>query len=434
MFLKLPYGNKILPFTIPEKNLLYIAEPATLPVIENIEDELYQLLDKPFGSPALAGLAATKKNVLILVDDLTRSTPVRSILPPLCRYLHRLGFETTQVSIIIALGTHRPMTAMELKERLGDEIFHQYHIFQSDAGRDEDYLDLGITNNGTPVQVHKEVCRAEFKIGIGNITPHVMAGWSGGAKIIQPGVCGVATTAATHLLGVKHESVLTLAGNIESIVRKEMTEVAREVGLDFIINTVLDTQGRPVGLFAGDFDLAHREGVKLAEKVFRPTIPALADVVLCSAYPADRDYWQGFKPFGYAHFGVRYGGTIIFAIAAEEGLSGNAPTHDVTLRTWSTRTEEEIRRAVMENRVKDQIGVSVPWGQARLRGHAAEILCYSDGLNSEDIKALGFRETPDLQVALDNALQRYGPGATVGVIPYGGETVVQGTRKADENG
>ena len=173
--------------------------------------------------------------------------------------LEAAGVERGGISILIAGGSHRPMTEDELRAKVGHQVFESVPVFNHEYANKEKLVYLGDTANGTPIWINKMVFEADLVLAVGGIVPHRYCGWSGGGKIIQPGVCGEETTIATHLMITKDESI-TL-GNIDNPVRAEIDEIALKAGLKFIVNVIMDADQRVVGLVAGDPIKAHRSGV-----------------------------------------------------------------------------------------------------------------------------------------------------------------------------
>lgn len=196
------------------------------------------------------------------------------------------------------------------------------------------------------------------------------------------------------------------------------------MGPIFIVNTVNNKDGRLLGCFAGHYIAAHRAAVALAEQACRPRIPGLADIVISSAHPCDRDFWQGFKAFSYAYLGVRPGGYIIFAIAAPEGLAGDAPGHARVVREWAAREPEQILQALQAGEIEDRIAGSMCVAHARLCARAS-VICVSPGMDDAAIRSLGFVPARSLEQAVQWCFDRLGRRAQVGVIPYGGDTLVR---------
>jgi lactate racemase len=417
------YAGHDVRFAVDDGNHLFTATVGSLPAIQNEREAIRGAIRNPIGSPPLSTVVRGKTDVVLICDDLTRTTPQRRILPLVLAELNAAGIPDNRITGIIALGTHRQMAHDEIRERFGDEVVGRIHIENHDY-RAENCVDLGKTQRGTPIQVNRSVCAAQARICVGTVVPHPLAGWGGGGKMIQPGVSSEATTDHTHFLGGTFERPLELVGNPDNFIRQEMETVAERIGVDFIVNTVQDMAGNFVGLFAGHFIAAHREAVKRAETIFRPRIPARADIVVCNAYPANRDYWQGYKPFVYSHLAVKDNGTIILVLDAPEGVSGGAPMHREVLLTWATREPETILAALEAGEIKDRNSGAICVAQARLL-RRAKVICVSAGMADDEIARLGFSPAKTIDEAIERSLSMQGQDAMIGVIPFGGETIVR---------
>jgi nickel-dependent lactate racemase len=316
------------------------------------------------------------------------------------------------------------MTKDELRIKLGDSVLARFEVINRDY-REGDYVDLGQTESGTPVEINREVLEADFKITVGNVIPHISAGWGGGSKMILPGVCSARTTDVMHLMACVVQPVLEVIGTRDNKPRAEMDAVAKKVGLDFIVNTVMDEDKNVLGLFAGHFVEAHRAACEMAEKVMVIPIPAQADILIVSANPCHFDYWQGVKPYTYCHRAVKEGGVIIFLLDGTEGLCGDAPSHEETVRKYLLWSFEDQKAAVDRGEVDDLVGLNVPMYHATVRHRVKTTICVTNHLSREDIDALGFDVAPTVQAALEQAFDIVGRDAKVGVIPFGGETLVR---------
>ena len=217
---------------------------------------------------------------------------------------------------------------------------------------------------------------------------------------------------------------MEVCGNPENLCRHEIEEITEKVGLHFIVNTVMDEHKHILGVYSGHYVKAHRRGVELAKKVMCPPIPKQADIVIASANPADIDFWQGCKPYIFAQFGVREGGVMIFALQACEGLCGNAFHHTQTLMKYGSMPFEEIRQAVKNGEVTDIVGINVPLFIARLAGRVRVILV-SDGISAHEAASIGFEKAASIPEALQMAEETVGSDASIGLIPFAGETLVQ---------
>lgn len=408
---------------IDDANLLFCATHQAAAEIPDAERVIEDALTHPIDSPPLEQLVGPGDRVTILVDDITRPTPAGRILPHLLRRLHAAGVPEEAVTIFIAMGTHRTMTDAEVHAKLGDEIPARYRVINHDY-RLGPFADLGETPSGTPIYVNQDVLDADFLIAVGNVVPHISAGWGGGSKIILPGVCSRLTSDRMHLMACTVQPVLEVLGTRDNRPRAEMDAVAAQVGLDFIVNVVMDEDKHLLGAYAGHYIEAHRAACRQAEQVMVVPIPAQADILIVSANPCYFDYWQGIKAYAYAHRAVREGGIMIYLLDAEEGLCGDAPTHEPVLREYMQQSFEAQVAAVERGEVEDLVGLNVPMYHAMVHDRVRTFLV-TNHMSAEDAALLEFDVVPSVQVALERAYALLGRDATVGVIPFGGETLTR---------
>lgn len=413
-------GMRNIEISLRDENYLYYAQHEDHTPSVSQEELINYALDHPIESKTLDQIPINSK-VVIIVDDTTRPTPCKRIIP---HVLKRVESRTKNITFVTAPGTHRPLNEKELDEKIGNEFIAKYGVVNINYKKNEDYEYIGDTEMGTPLYVHKAVLNADYKIAIGNIAPHNVVGWSGGAKILQPGVCGEITTSHTHLAG-SYFPVLDVFGNENCRMRKEIDDIGGRIGLDFIINTVLDNNKLILGLFCGHYIKAHRAGVSFAKKALCPVIPELADIVIVSAYPSNIDYWQGFKPLGFSMFGVKKGGTIIYLFDPREGLCNNSPAHKAMLLKYLKTNEETIRNDLKENKITDIVGITNPIYHFQVLDYTKNVICVTNGLTDEECKLLSFTRADIIEQALELAFQTQGSSAKVGIIPFGGETLVR---------
>ena len=326
-----------------------------------------------------------KSTVVILSDDISRPTPAWAIVPYILKELNSLGIGNNQVKIIIALGTHREMNNNELKMKLGEEILKQVEVTQHDAYDYDKLLYMGKTSSGIAIWLNKEYYEADIKIGLGNIAPHPAAGWSGGSKIVVPGVCGAETVDMVHFYSALHP-IEDIFGVRDNVIRNELDEIALKSGLGMIINTVLDGRKKVIDIVAGDVVDAHRYGVEIAEDIYRPKTP-IADIAIVSAYPYDIDYWQAGKGYLAAYLALRRGGAAILFAKLPEGISA-IPQHSKTLLTLGNLTPNEIEVRVRRGEVDDVAAASVAMLISRVR-EKVELYIVTDSLNSRECEKLG---------------------------------------------
>ncbi len=419
MRMSIPYGNMRQEFEVPEKALLFSGETESVPALDNLEEAVFQQLEEPAGTPPLRELAQGRKNIVILIEDNTRNTPLVKILPVLVGYLNRNGIPDENISFLTAPGTHRVMTEGEIREKIGAEMYARFRVDQHDATKKEDLVDLGSVSAGdyeVPVEVNRMALEADLLIGLGDIVPHSDAGYSGGAKIVQPGICGFATTSATHLAAALLPDIPL--GLMENPCRDGMEKVAEKVGLAFVLNTVKNIEGEVAGVFGGDFVKAHRKGAALSREAFSVDVPEPADIVIVSSSPCDIDYWQAEKGLISAYFAVKKDGIVIFSAPCTEGLAHNHPR----FREWLGLSLDEILTKAKTIDPKDTDADLVAADLAVCNSRAREkagVFVVTEGLSDEDIGILGYERFASVQAALDEALVRI-PGGSVGVLPKGG--------------
>ncbi len=407
----LPYGKKTVKVAIPSDNLLGVYSPKDIPAVADVKGEIVRALAQPIQSDSLRELVSGKRKVVIVADDNTRCTPTDIITPLLLDEFNAAGVPDANISIVIALGTHRFMTAEEIVQKFGKEAVSRVAIKNHPFRDPGAHVDVGTTENGGRIQVNREVFEADFKIGIGSIVPHHICGFSGGAKIIQPGVSGESTTAYTHLLSVR--APRSYLGILDNPVRTEMDAIARRVGLHTILNTVLNRHGQVVGAFFGDVEAAFRAGVKQALAIYAVELPQEADVVLASSYPCDLDFWQAHKTQYPSDLAVKAGGIVIILTPCQEGISQiHRDILDITCHS-STR----LRDLVASGQLGDEVAaaLAIAWAQVKER---EEVFFVSDGISALEAGKLGFTPFADVQLAVDEALKRMGPDAKVAVLTH----------------
>ncbi len=350
----IPYGEQSLEVQLPSRNMDAVLSPLPVLPAPDARAEILRCLREPIGVRPLYEAARGAKKVVILADDMTRQTPVDLILPEALNELNRAGVPDNHILVVIALGTHRPMNPFEIEMRFGPIVMTRVPVINNPWLDPAQMVDLGVTENGTPISVSRPVLEADFLIGLGSIVPHHIPGYSGGSKIVQPGVCGADTTGATHFLSTRTSR--SYLGEVENIVRAEMDLIAERVGLKAVLNTVLDQDGRLVRAFYGHPVQAHRAGVQAAQLVYGVPFERKSCVVVAGSHPADIEFWQAHKALYAADRVVKDGGTIVLAAPCPEGVSVMHPQ----LLAYAHLEAEEIEDMVRRGQV-DQWPGRWPW-------------------------------------------------------------------------
>lgn len=412
----LKYNGKIKTLQVPSDRLLAVISPNQVTITDDPRAEILRALRAPVQAPPLAEAVRGARRVVIAADDMTRLTPVEVILPIIFDELNRGGVKDEQVTVLVALGTHRAMTRQELLEHFGPEVMRRVQVINNPWQDPAQMVDLGVTENGTPVSISRLALESDFLLGVGSIVPHHIPGYSGGAKIIQPGLTGAATTGATHFLSTRTRRYYL--GMVENPVRTEMEQIADRVGLKAIFNVVLNSDGWLVRAFYGHPVAAHRAGAKVAAAVYGVPLPGLADVVLANAYPCEIEFWQSHKALYPADIAVKPGGVIVVHAACPEGVAVMHPE----MLSFTGLPSSEIAARIEDGRIPDVTSGALALAWAKVRENASVYLV-SEGITPDEARALGYTPFSDLESAVDAALASQGKDARLTVLTHAPDTL-----------
>ena len=414
--IELPQARGHLTASIPDAWLGEVVHPPPVSPVANAMTLVTRALDQPIGTPPLAQLATPGQRVAIIVDDYTRKTPVALMLPPVLERLLAAGIERGDIRIVAALGTHRPMSPEELVAKLGAEVAEQYPIVNLPSTTESEMVYLGTSSNGIPAWVNRTVAEANLRIGLGMITPHMDAGFSGGAKIILPGVCSSVTVDAFHAASASiPENPL---GSVDALLRRSLEQfVAKRVPLDMIVNAIITLEGQIYQCVAGHAVQAHRVGVEHARSVFGTPLRKRYPVVVANCYPYDVDWWQTSKGAMCGDLVTLRGGTLVLVTAAPEGHS----TYPLVPH-YASRDPVELRRKIEAGQVEDVNQAAAGVITARLK-ERVDLALISHGLTAADARTMGITYFDSVEAAVSDAVARL-PEAeqagSVAVIPQAG--------------
>jgi lactate racemase len=402
--IKMNYADDFLSMEVPDGKVLGVVDFNEVAGATDEKGELKSALDNPIGHKGINSLTSKGKKTVVLVDDITRPTPANRILPIVLDKLNEAGVPDRDVSILLAVGTHRMMNDHEIKEKIGEEALSRVSVTNHYWKQKEMLVNLGKTPSGVPISVNRRYLEARIKIGIGHIVPHTQAGWTGGAKIVQPGVCGAETTDFTHWSSAKYD-LRDLMGIADNPFRLEIENVVRKVGLDFILNVVLNNKKEIVKAVAGDFVSAHRKGVEEAKKVYSTKVATAPEVVVCDSYPAcyGLDLWQAGKAIMASYLTIKKGGTIILLAPLPEGVSSEHPE----LAKFGHRPYNDIKKLVDSGEMKDINAAASSSQIGQILADNVRVVLHSDGLSKQETEDLGFEYGDNPQNALDEAMKRY---------------------------
>jgi nickel-dependent lactate racemase len=281
------HGDKERSLSFPAKWDICVCPPKEAPALT--DEQIQSVLDAPVGTPPLEQLARGKGSAAIVVDDLCRPTPVAAVLPQLLDRLSSAGLPKSAIRFVIGSGSHRPLSREEIATKLGPDVVSSYEVQNHDFMSGE-LRALGNLSCGMPLYINPTVADADLKICIGGIYPHGLAGFSGGAKLIVPGVAGYTTIHYLHnMCSYRGRGSRTKIDAAED-GRTAMEEAARTLGLDFIVNVVINQRREAAGIVAGDLQGAHARGMELARDIYTTELPNdPIDLVVANAYPYDAD-------------------------------------------------------------------------------------------------------------------------------------------------
>jgi len=415
MKIEVPYGKSKVSFTLEKRRVLGIISPHEIRSSPSPVRELQKSLSRPIDSPKMETFCSRGKSVAIAVDDITRITPTHVLLPTILRKLQKAGIRRDDITIIVALGTHRAMSESEMKMKYGERVVEDYRIINHAYDHEAELTSLGIVA-GVPLKINSEFAKADVRIATGNIIPHCNAGWSGGAKILLPGLAGSETVGNVHIFtALKTPNAL---GTVETPMRELIEACADRVGIHFLVNTVLTRNGKIVKIFSGHYRKAHRKGVEFSKKIYAAKAQGLADITVSSSYPADVDFWQGSKGLFSADLATKQGGGIVLLSPCREGFT---KTHTI----WSEylrRSDQELKELCTNPRdVRDPTALAIALGNANIR--ASHPICMiSSGMRRDELEKIGIRSASTIEEALGFFFDRQGVEAKVNVLTHGGDT------------
>ena len=411
MILKFGFGTGTQEVEVREDRLLGILNANDVPVELTGEAEVRRALDAPIGAPVVEQVVHPGEKIAIITSDITRPCPSWQILPALLERLYQAGVTREDITLVFALGSHRGHTPQEMAHLAGEDVYRQIRCVDSDP---KDCIRLGVTSRGTPVDITRVVAQADKRICLGNIEYHYFAGFSGGAKAIMPGVSTREAIQANHTMMILPQAH---AGRLEgNPLREDIEEAGRICGIDYIVNVVLDEHKQIIRAVAGDVTLAHREGCRFLDRLYRKELKEKADIVLVSqgGAPKDLNLYQTQKALDNAKHAVRDGGIIILMGSCREGLG------EKVFQTWIEEAEkpEDLVRRVRQN---FQLGGHKAAAIAMVL-EKADVYLVSE-MDPALTRSCFLQPFTSAQAAFDRALEKLGQDATVLAMPSGGSTL-----------
>jgi len=408
MIHKLPY-KEFESIEIPDKNVSGVYTTPDMPICASNTELVKTALNNPIGCSRLSEQVGPDMKIVIAVDDSSRNTRTDIMLPIILEELEKSNVPKNNTSIFIALGTHRQMTDDEIEKKYTKPVSDNYRIINSNWTDSSAYKNSGGSSGGFEIKIHREILEADYVIGVGQTIPHMIAGFGGGCKIINPGCADADTIGYMHWLCSKVESDKLFAVR-DNLVRKVIDEIGTKAGLKFIINEVPAGSGELAGVFAGHPIEAHKKACDFAKKVYRVQIKEPADIVIADAYPADLDFWQAIKGLNAAYGAVKDGGTVILVSPCPEGTSSQHPE----LTETGYVPADRLCQIVQAGQLGKAVAAHLFLGRKLL--DKADAILVTKGISKADASGMGIGWAEDPQSALSQAMAKHGTDATINVL------------------
>lgn len=411
---QLAFGRTGLEIDLPETHEYSVLQCPSIAALADPVAAIEAALDRPVAGPSLASLATGKLTAAISVCDITRPAPNPVVLPPLLRRLQAAGIPKDGIRILIATGLHRQATPAEIRHIVGEEIAANFEVLNHDARNAAQHCRLGTTKSGTPVFVDERFIAADLHISLGFIEPHLMLGFSGGRKLVAPGLAAEATIKELHSSRFMRDPRAREGSIDDNPLHAELLEIARMARHDFIVDVSLTRDRKIAAVFAGEPEAAHRTGVRWVSSALMQTVEKPFDAVITSGagYPLDMTFYQSIKGITAASQIVRQGGNILLFGACEEGVGAA----EFTRMVCEHSSDKEFLRSIE--------GVPVTIDQWQLEKLAlatqkAKVSYCVPGVPEQFIGGLwgpGFRNPSEAVQALFSELS---PKSRIAVVPEG---------------
>lgn len=410
----IPYGKTELSFNLPDaRHVTLIAPQAAAPAPDPLA-VVNRALDEPVGGVTLADFSDAR-SAAIAVNDKTRPVPHRHLLPPLLARLEDLGLPPEAITLLIATGTHSPMTPDEYPAILPPDIIERYPIICHNADNEASLIHLGQTERGTPVWLNRHYAQADLRLVVGNMEPHQFMGFSGGVKSAVIGLAGPETIHHNHAMMADAQAKLGSYG--DNPARQDVEEIGRLVDIHFALNAILNRQKQIVRAIAGQPQAVMEQGIPLVRQIYQVGVAQPFDLMIVSpgGHPKDINMYQSQKGLAHAALVAKEGGTIILAAACPEGSGSDKYERWMAGKTSYRQVFDTFEREGF--RVGPHKAFQIARDAAKVR-----VLLLSD-MPDEFVRYLLLNPVDSLAAALEIALADLPPEAHIGVMPLANATV-----------
>lgn len=409
--ISIPYGSGRVSFELPESHFSGMILPSEYQSSSGSPDDIIrQALASPVGTAKLSESVGPDQKIAIIVNDITRPTPSAYLIPFVLEELEVAGVSDDNITFYFALGLHRALGEDEMKKLLGEAVYSRFKCVQHEVGS-YPVTSFGRTSRGTPIEIYEDIPKNDFIIGVGEVGFHYYAGYSGGAKSVLPGVSSKESVIANHKMMIEKNAV---SGRADSPVRQDLEEAVKIIGLDFILNVVLNSHKQIAAAFAGDFIEAHRKGVEVVDALYKVEVPpADAVIVSCGGYPKDINLYQTNKALDNATQAVAEGGSIILVSECRDGIGNEV--YDRWNKSCKT-ADDAIARFKNEFEFGGHKAATTAAASVRFN------LYLVSSLPDDTVREAFFEPCVTVDEAVSRVLAQ-NPDAKFLVMPYGGQTL-----------
>jgi len=416
MKINLKYGKKGLSVDFPENNVTVI-EPDFIAGLPDEKHAFFEALRNPIGTTPLRERVKPDNTIVVVFCDITRPVPNERIIPWL---LEELFFHPREkIALINATGLHRTNTEDELIEMLTEDVVRNYRVINHVSTDASTLTYLGTGSFGGEVYVNSEYYNADVKILTGFIEPHLLAGFSGGPKLVLPGVAGAETIMHNHGAKMVGNPTCTWGITKGNPLWEEIHEVATMTSPTFLVNVTLNKDRAITGIFAGDMDEAHTKGVEFVRKTAMQPVKAAFDIVVTtnSGYPLDLNLYQTCKGTSAARKIVKKGGSIIAVSECSNGIPEHSNYKKILHKASSVQEILDTINTPGYSQI-DQWGAQI---QALIQLWA-DVYLYSS-LSADEVKKSHIEPISSIEACLNELIKKYGPNTSIAVLPEGPQTI-----------
>ena len=412
-----PYGTNNISLSLPE-SITTLITPRFLPELPDVEGAIKNNLRNPISLGPLRRQVNSKQTVAISICDITRAIPTSIILPIVLSEIRHVP--KNQINIIVATGSHRPSTEDELIYLVGKEIYEQYNVINHNAFNKNDLIYFGNSKNNIPIYLNKTWVDSDYKISLGFTEPHFFAGYSGGNKMVAPGLAGIDTILGLHSYKLISSNLSTWASFKSNPIQNEIYNVSSKAPINFSIEVNINNNNSITSINAGEPQKSQSASIKSSEATAIQYVDHKFDLVITtnSGFPLDQNLYQCVKGISAAAQIVKDNGTIICIAECRDGI----PAHGNFFETLSQNISPKEILTTLGNSnstTQDQ------WQTQILCKilNRAKVMIKTDGVKDQDLISCHLDPINDLQQLIDAIISKFNKNQKICALPEGPMTI-----------